>query len=597
MRKLILLLLASTLALTVCGQTYEPQILILTPKEFKYEETFEKEIKSKNKALSKKLKESEKSEYLTSEEFKEQPENMQQMILSKIEFFEQLDFSSQASFIAHDYLTYRFYERFTNLLILLSNKKSDGALPDLAQIAEVDNIQYVLNFSEIALFKRDGINMAKISVQLYDNLSKDFLINTEYEGNWNNPGFYFACENGSIDCTINNALAETLENVIYQVASNSSTIKRDRELAQQRFDELVSTYYLKLNDKTFLESIIPESDSNIVLADQFQIIVDPTKTKFIAFFLKQVAAQNFKAITGNKRDENVNIISNKNLKDEDFLDNMPQTYAYIVKGVKHKEKWYYEKSNVTYFEAENLEKGRQEYFYNLSNWKFFKENSVEFNPAFWESYFFTKVERAAIKNKEEIEELKKLLSKAKDAEDKAFYQSMIEEIFEEDLKNRDYFGLYEIVVRQLKREKEKQLKQFSKQIADDVLIEFYENYCKQNELKGYVKINNKELPLIFPNDKSVILSPVVLDYGNDNKRLNFFVLIPAKDQSYRIYKWNYFKPVKPQYNAMYGQDINEQLNQITKWNFSFDSLNDEDFWENYVLKKTDKRYKYLLEIK
>ncbi len=572
------------ISLASFGQTYEPEILVLSPNELKVEKSLETEVRTKNKELSNRPKNSEQADYLKSDEFKRQPENIQRITLSEIRFLETIDFAKQTSLIAQQYLSYRFYERFTNLLILLSDKKSNGSMTDLKKIADVDKMQYVLNFSRIELFKKGGVSYARLSVQLYDNVSQTFLINSEYEGDWTNPGFEFACSDRSINCTINNALSKALGNVIYHVASNSPTIKRDKELAQLRFNELISNYYSKSNNKDFLKSIIQQPDSNIVLTSQYQLLIDPTKTKFVAFFIEQISAQDFKTLKDNKRDKNVKIISSKDIKDAGLLNEIPQTYAYIVNGVKYNDKWYYEKSNVTYFEAKSLEDGQQNYFGNLAKWNFFKENSTEFDPEFWETYFFEKVESSVTKNSREIEELKSQLDKSS-AEDKEAYQEMIDDFYEKDLKNKEYFGLYEIVANQIRQEKRRLDEQFSESITKDILPRFYEGYCEKNSINGFIKLNGTEIQIIFPNDKSVILSPIVFDYGNDRKELNFFVLIPNTEKSFNIFKWNYFKPIKPKYTSMYGLEVNEQLNKITNWNFSFDTLDDRNFWDNYVLLK------------
>ena len=286
MKKLTTIILTLTFALTAFGQTYEPLILILTPNEFKSDKSFESELKSKNKELSKRPKNTEQVDHIKSDEFKEQPENIQKITLSEIKFTEKLDFTKQAAFIAHQYLTYRFYERFTNLLILLSDQKSNGSLIDLKKNADTEKMQYVLNFSKIELFKRDGISYAKISVQLYDNVSHTILINSEYEGDWTNPGFEFTCKGKSIDCAISNALSKALGDVFFQVALNNPTLKKERELAQLRFHELVTKYYSKPYDKDFLKPIVLQTDSNIVLNEQYQLLVDSTQTKFVAFFIK-----------------------------------------------------------------------------------------------------------------------------------------------------------------------------------------------------------------------------------------------------------------------------------------------------------------------
>ncbi len=595
MKRIATLTVTLTISFASFGQTYEPEILILSPNELKFEKSFETELKTKNKELSNRLKNLEQADFTKSEEFKKQPANIQRITLSEVKFLENIDFSKQTSFIAQQYLSYRFYERFNNLLILLSDQKSEGGVAELKRVADTEKMQYILNFSRIYLFKKDGISYAKISAQLYDNVSQTLLINSDFEGDWRNPGFEFACKDKSVDCTINNAISKALDEVIYQVASNSPTIKRDRELAQLRFNELISNYYSKPNNKEFLESIIPQPDSNVVLTDQYQLLIDPTKTKFVAFFIEQISAQDFKTLKDNKRDKNINIISSKDIKDAGLLNEIPQTYAYIVKGVKYNNKWYYEKSNVTYFEAKSLEDGKQKYFSNLAKWSFFKENSTEFDPDFWETYFFEKVESSVTKNNKEIEEIKSQLAKST-PEDRETSQEMIDNYYEEDLKNKEYLGLYKIVANQIRLEKRRLDEQFSESIKLGLLPKFYEDYCKKNKINGYIKMNGKDIQLIFPSDKSVILSPIVLDYGNDKKELNFFVLIPSGEKSFSIFKWDYFKPIKPKYASMYGLEVNEQLNQITKWNFSFDTLDDKNFWDNYVLLKLGENYKYLKRV-
>lgn len=547
MKKLTTIILTFTFALTALGQTYEPQILILTANEFKSDKSFESELKSKNKELSKRPKDTEQADYIKSEEFKKQPENIQKITLSEIKFTEKLDFAKQATFIAHQYLTYRFFERFTNLLILLSDQKSIGSLTDLKKIASTEKMQYVLNFSKIELFKRDGISFAKISVQLYDNVSQAFLINSEYEGDWTNPGFEFTCSEKSIECTISNALSKALGDVISQVASNSPTLKRERELAQLRFDELVTKYYSKPNDKDFLKPIILQPDSNIVLNDQYQILVDPTQTKFVAFFIKQLSGQDFKTMKDNNRDKNVNIISKKDIKDKGFLDDLPQTYAYIVKGVKHNDKWHYEKSSVTYFEAKDLEKGKQEYFYILADWDFFKENSTEFNSNFWESDFFNIEER--VSNSDEIAKYKQ-----EGALSLKFEEKIINEVIKPLTEKIKVEGNYEIVS--------------LNQMAYDYL-------------------------LVYPKEKNVILSPINVKERGGDMFIRYFVLIPH-NEDYEIYEWNYLDQKKFK-NSKLVPSFMEQINTLVTWNYSYKRLDNPEFWEKYVLIKAGNDYKYLLK--
>lgn len=591
MKHLLTIVFLLTL-MTSFGQIlYEPQILILAPNETKYEENFEKEVTNCNKEIKKNVNDSEQEQTLNSPHFKNQPENIQQIIQSEIAFSKELDFFKHASFISGQFLAYRFIDKFPNLLIKLKDAKSSGTLDDLKTQSEKEQLQYVLNFASIELYKERRKNYAKITVQLYDNVSNSIILEKTYIGDWTNPGFEFACEEKSINCTLNNALSKALSEIVYIIASNNPTLKKQQQLSQERSGILSTNYLNRTFDQDFLNNVISKTDSSINTSNVFQCLVSEDKTKFVAFFLDQNSNQDFKSLKENKKDKNIHVISNRDKNDQGFL--VPQMYAYILSGVLHDKKWYYEKKNVTYFDAENIDKGKQEYFNSLQKWNFFKENSVDFNPEFWETYLFSKTVSSVEENKKEIEELKQLLTQSVDEEEKEVYQEIIDDFYEKDLNNQEYFGLYNIVADQLRDEKIKQNEAFVEKIKKQILNGFYESNSKKNGIERFIKMNGEEYPIIFPSDKSVLLSPIVIDYGSDKLELTYFVLIPNAKDHYDIYQWMFFKPIKPEYSSMYGQEINNQLNEITKWNFSFENLNDKNFWDNYVLLREGDHYKYL----
>ncbi len=330
--------------------------------------------------------------------------------------------------MSEEFLTYRFIDKFPTLLIKLSNTASTSEIAALKKISEQEKLQYVLNFPSVAFYKQDGISFSKIAVQLYDQASNALLIDTAYTGNWDNPGFEFACKVGTLNCTINNALSQALDNILYTISANSPTLIKERKLSKDRLDVLMTDYYKKPFDKTFITSII--TDSNIHSATIYQGMISADSTKFVAFFLEKVTAQNFKQLKDNETDNNVSIINGKNIKDSGYLNDIPQTYAYIIKAVKYNGQWYYEKSNATYFEPEDNEEGRLQFLNNLQEWNFFKDGSTEFNPDFWETNLFAKV---------------KDLRKDPDWDK---YGTTIWKTDEEE--NRNYIGLYEIVANQLK---------------------------------------------------------------------------------------------------------------------------------------------------
>jgi len=70
----------------------------------------------------------------------------------------------------------------------------------------------------------------------------------------------------------------------------------------------------------------------------------------------------------------------------------------------------------------------------------------------------------------------------------------------------------------------------------------------------------------------------------------------AFDNSNELYEWTYFKPLIIEGN-LFGSEVVDQIGSLTEWNFSIDNLNDEKFWNQYVLLKQGNDFKYLSKIK
>jgi len=434
----ILLLLLSTFAHLFSQNNFEPQILILAPSNVKYDNSMSKDITDFNLKTKKAYgNKSEMAKQMNSSEFQKQPINMKRITVSSYYFGKSMEYGGQISLLSQNYLLYRFYEKFPNLLILLDTNKSDGSILDLHKLATRTQMQYILNFPSVEFYKQDGESYSKLKVQLYDQNSNVFLIDSTFIGNSLNPGFEFACENGTFNCTISNALSPLLDSIIYDVASNSPTLQNERKLAKERALVLTNDYYKKAFDKTFIYPVVSR-DTNINLNSLYQLIVNDDQSKFVAFFLEKAQPQDFKGMSENKRDANVNIISGKSIKDSGYLNSIPQTYAYIVKGVKYKNKWYFEKSNVTYFEPQDDEEGRSQFFNNLQEWNFFSEGLTTFNPDFWETNLFAKIQ-----------------DKKKDPDWDKYGKSIWKS---EEEENRPYIGMYEIVVDQMKEKDQPQIK-------------------------------------------------------------------------------------------------------------------------------------------
>jgi len=147
MTKIFTTILLSFTFFVSIGQTiYEPQILILSPNEVKYDKVFENEIAGYNDLIEKSNKLAEQEKGLKSSESVNQPANIKLMIQDEVTFYKNIDFFKQISSISEQFLAYKFFEKFPNLLIELKDAKSRGSIEDLKNISEQTKLQYVLNF-------------------------------------------------------------------------------------------------------------------------------------------------------------------------------------------------------------------------------------------------------------------------------------------------------------------------------------------------------------------------------------------------------------------------------------------------------------------
>ena len=102
--------------------------------------------------------------------------------------------------------------------------------------------------------------------------------------------------------------------------------------------------------------------------------------------------------------------------------------------------------------------------------------------------------------------------------------------------------------------------------------------------------------LVYPSVKKVILSAIIVKEKDKERFLRYFVLLLQKNKKYKIYEWIYLNPADFTNTNSYP-NVYTQLNTLTVWNYTFDTLDDQNFWNDYVLIKSGKKYKYLKEVK
>jgi len=569
---------------------FEPTLLILSPHSTYADKSLKKEIatydsliKSHDQAMIQDAEEDVSTR-------RDLPENIALITQKQQEFSLQGDFYGAISTISEEFLLYQFYERFPNLLIYAVPEKRKGKPKALNKLAESHNMQYVMNFPEVRFSEQNGKKQSLIRVQLFDRLEQKFLLDKEYQGEDYNPGFEFGCDGGTLQCTINNALSQALNKVKGIILAQNPGVIRERQLAEKRAEVLFTSIYPQTPNPEIV-SLIRQTDSAISTQGYYQGFMDESQTKFIGFFLLDRDSGTFKDITETE-DKQVNIITS----DITDLDNMPSLYAYVVLGVKYGSKWYLSKQKVNYFNAESRERGRMLFFNNLQQWNFFQEGSTEINPDFWETYFFDKETDPIVRYAKEIAEYKAMMEEMGEEDEDTSPEEMIAMFHGVDLDNEEYRGLYTIVAKELKQQKANQIAAFEQRITDSLLTPFFDQYVadSRNGILDYIQINTGRFALIYPKDTGIILCPILFKVEDEKREMHYFVFLAQEEGTYASYKWEYFEPIP--HTGFYGGAIVERIETLTDWNFSFDYLEDETFWQEYVLKKSDGAYVYLKAI-
>jgi hypothetical protein len=206
---------------TILANKFEPSVVILTPYEVNVDEALKEEIAEENLKIDSLRADGIAALKQQLIDSSEETENIKLMNKKQIEFQQKSDFIGFLSTMYVGYLQYALYESFPNLLVYASDLQSEGELSKLKEIADSLQVQYIVNFSSINIYKDGMTTVSKIRVQLYDNKQNTIILNNEYYGNSENPGFEFACTEGSITCTFSNISNYALKHIINLIFANN----------------------------------------------------------------------------------------------------------------------------------------------------------------------------------------------------------------------------------------------------------------------------------------------------------------------------------------------------------------------------------------
>ena len=123
-------------------------------------------------------------------------------------------------------------------------------------------------------------------------------------------------------------------------------------------------------------------------------------------------------------------------------------------------------------------------------------------------------------------------------------------------------------------------------------IRFPEEFVEFNPLLG------EEYTLLYPANKAFSLIVTLARHRTLGYRLVWFFYEAA---SGRFYRWTYPQPRYSEWSYHYPQEVIEDIRTISDWNdhnflMSSRTLEDQQFWSEYVLKMEEGRYCWLEEI-
>lgn len=540
---------------------FEPRIVILAPNQIFVEGALRSEVDSVSRALSVNINSAQRVEGLN-KLLADPRENVQIMCDYSLKFIPSIDFLNYAAFFAHEYLQFRIFERFQNLMVYPITDTSDGSELSMLKYANTHEARYVINFLSIRVSYENGLKRGELRYQLYDSKEREFVIDEIFDGGTKNPGFYFACADGSLICTITNALSIPLQMTLAVVADRNEGIRRERELASRRTEILIKDYLTAEPDKE-ITRIIKSTDTSISTAGYFQGFTDSSSEKFIGFFTRKKRAGSVMDVG----EPNVTIESS----DPTNLSHVPSSIGYIVVGVKWEGRWFVKKDRVTMFEAKTTRDRRRGYFSRLRDWGFFKDGETSLDPEFWESGFFARVRDVT-----------------KDPDFEKYYESIYKR---EERENRGYIGIYEIVADGLRREKQNVRMVFERELNESLLIPYYDELMlKSDPLFTKYKLENDRFLLIYPETQDVVLNPLICIDEEGTHTLRFFVALP---DSSKVYEWVYFESIDVGLVGRGYFEVIKSLKLVTDWNYSFKTLDDEVFWGVSVLSRDSLGYRYL----
>jgi len=192
------------------GQKYKPSVVILDPRDREYDSLLIKEIQGFD-FHGPLTTEDEKKLH---ERIKNEPKNVQKMEIEEMRFREKTDFASTFTLGLNGMIGYMIFGETDKGLVFPSHETSKGQIAELKVLAKKNKVQWIINPLTIKTYLKDNKKYTAVRLQVYDNKKEQIVLDKEYVGDTKNPGLEFSCPQGTLNCTINNVLNVSLDDIL-----------------------------------------------------------------------------------------------------------------------------------------------------------------------------------------------------------------------------------------------------------------------------------------------------------------------------------------------------------------------------------------------
>lgn len=199
----------------VYGQNYSPKVVILDPHEKHVDEIYEREIR---KYEIKQITTVEYDQEILNQ-IKSQTEQENEIIMEYKEYIfrKEMNYFSRITLGFSGFLTYKFYNYNSNCLVFPVHRITNENIEEYKILTDEFDVDWLINPLSVKTYIKDEQVYTDLRIQLYSKRKNKILLDKTYTGSSKNPGFEWSCKDGSINCTVNNAQAQAIEDILKNI--------------------------------------------------------------------------------------------------------------------------------------------------------------------------------------------------------------------------------------------------------------------------------------------------------------------------------------------------------------------------------------------